>query len=246
MPTLIPATAGGNLHPNQWQYETPVPIKNERFKLSTATSAIKTSSMSSAVKQTKQLRFRENAAHIVGKRVSFHGTITKDSLISKKTSVLRGGLLQLSRTYNSKENNDEPAPAAVPFTRDFTHSTHQETKQAIAYSNYINHLISPHVTPSATSPRDSFSTLLLHQAHSSEVSLAYSLYDSMEMKEVRRAIDREVGRGRLIMRSDRDLNEVLLRQELMGVIMSYSVRWLGVGLEVVLSERGIGWEVSCH
>ena len=74
--------------------------------------------------------------------------------------------------------------------------------------------------------------------------MAYSLYDSSEMKEVRRAIDREVGRGRLIMRLDRDLNEVLLRQELIGVIMSYSVRWLGVGLGVVLDERGIGWEVS--
>jgi hypothetical protein len=64
------------------------------------------------------------------------------------------------------------------------------------------------------------------------------------MANVRNAIDREVGRGRLIMRSDRDMNEILLRQELMGVLMSYEGRWLGLGLGVVLDERGVGWEVS--
>jgi hypothetical protein len=64
------------------------------------------------------------------------------------------------------------------------------------------------------------------------------------MVTVRNAIDREVGRGRLIMRSDRDMNEILLRQELMSVLMSYEGRWLGLGLAVVLDERGMGWEVS--
>ena len=94
----------------------------------------------------------------------------------------------------------------------------------------------------AMSPRDSFSRLLLHQARSSELATAHSLYS--KMYSVRCVIDREVGRGRLIMRSDRDMNELLLRQELMGVLMSYNVRWLGLGLGVVLDERGMGWEVS--
>jgi hypothetical protein len=65
------------------------------------------------------------------------------------------------------------------------------------------------------------------------------------MRKVRDAIEREVGRGRLVMRSDSDFENVLLREELVGVLMSYSGRWLGLGLGVVLGLKGEGmWEVS--
>jgi hypothetical protein len=155
----------------------------------------------------------------------------------------QGGLRHLARIYNPTTDNiitDTP-----PFQRQFIHSTHQETKQSLSYSNYINHLLSPHVSPhnNAVSPRgDSFSTLLLHQSRSLELNSAHSLY--YEMTTMRYNIEKEVGRGRLVMRSDRDMNEILLRMELMGVLMSYHGKWLGVGLGVVLGEGGMGWEVS--
>jgi hypothetical protein len=54
---------------------------------------------------------------------------------------------------------------------------------------------------------------------------------------MRSVIDREVGRGRLTMRLDRDM-DVWMQKELVGVFMSYGGRWLRLGLEVVLGKVG--------
>jgi len=236
MLTLTP-TGVENLHPNQWQHQGQQKntVKNGRPKLSNITA---TTNATNPNTRLKRRCFRENAPHVVGKRVTFRGINTFTIHEDKKQ---HGGLMHFARLYNRSEDNDEPV-----LERKFTPTMHQETKQSIAYSNYINHLISPHVALSseASSPRDSFSTLLLHQNRSSEISSAYSLYDSYKMQSVRKAIDREVGRGRLIMRSDRDMNEILFQQELVETLMSYNARWLGVGLSVVLGEQGMGWEVG--
>lgn len=196
--------------------------------------------MSPSQNQRSKPRFRENAPHVVGKRVKFHDAIHPIGESTTTTAArqkISRKLAHFARLY-SEPFTDHSVRVDEPIYREFIHSTHRERKQAIAYSNYINHLLSPHGHRTVPeSPSGVHSALLLHRQATAEKCAAKSLYESCSMRTMRGVIDREVGRGRLTMRLDRDM-DVWMQKELVGVFMSYGGRWLKLGLELVLGEGG--------
>ncbi|KAL3794293.1 hypothetical protein HJC23_012418 [Cyclotella cryptica] len=250
MPTLIPE-ADENLDPNH-----NIPIANTKTNVNSLSprrkklSALPTERKAAmAIEKPQQKdqqlkpRFRENAPHVVGKRVQFHDTINHIGRSTTTNTVHPPTLRKLAHFARLYANSHNSASFAlhdvdVSIQREFIHSTHRERKQSIAYSNYINYLLSPHGHRAVSElPPGVHSALLLHRQASTEMCAAKSLYDSGPMKTMRGVIDREVGRGRLTMRLDRDM-DVWMQKELLRVFMSYGGRWLRLGLEVVLGKGG--------
>lgn len=248
MPSLIPK-ADENLDPNQRisivKSKTNAISSSLRSKRLSALptgkrAAVVAMEMSPSKNQRSKPRFRENAPHVVGKRVKFHDAIHpigESTTTTASRQQITRKLAHFARLY-SQPFADHSDRVDEPIYREFIHSTHRERKQAIAYSNYINHLLSPHghcTVPKL--PSGVHSALLLHRQATAEKCAAKFLYESCPMRTMRSVIDREVGRGRLTMRLDRDM-DVWMQKELVGVFMSYGGRWLKLGLELVLGEAG--------
>ncbi|KAL7554008.1 hypothetical protein ACHAWF_017369, partial [Thalassiosira exigua] len=82
----------------------------------------------------------------------------------------------------------------------------------------------------------------------SERKAARELFDSPSMRAIRRAVEKEVTRGRLAPATPGTysgsrramLDEVYVREELTRLLLSYEMRWLRLGLGVVLSSSSSG------
>ena len=258
MPTIVPA-ADENVHPNQWQYETPAPSKSHH-PMQPSSSALRSNRFNvkqSSTTTKKKIRFRENAPHISGIEIRPTKSLHHQGGRSNIPSIhfkngLQGGLLHLAQTYHPPPPQTSSSQESQ-FQRTNLSQTHYETKQSLSYSNYMNHLLSPHSFLTSSNYDDSGTTttsssahseLLLYQSHSTEVHTALTLYNnSRTMTKIRHTIESSVGKGRLLFRSDRDWKDVQMKQELMTLLLYYDGRWLGLGLGVVLGIWD-GWMVS--
>ena len=122
-------------------------------------------------------------------------------------------------------------------------------KQCDAFASWINYTFQPieHATHENTQSeepnvlggkgRAAFRTLLLHQHNSHARKRAGEIYDSDEMKAIRSSIRAEVTSGRLATRTDQEVfANIGLRDQLFSILLSYSTRWLQLGLETVFGE----------
>ena len=106
-----------------------------------------------------------------------------------------------------------------------------EEIQCDTFSNWLNGIFQ------SRSPNEAIE-LSDHQI-AREWSLAVSVFDSPEMREVRSTIEREVTEGRLAItpRSTRNvLDEVYVREQLTKLLLSFTPRWLQLGLEILLGK----------
>jgi hypothetical protein len=87
-------------------------------------------------------------------------------------------------------------------------------------------------------------TLLIHRRLSQVRNNAAELFYSNSMRTVRTILLKEIGGGRLSIRTDRDLTaDVQLRMELTKLLLSYTTPWLRMGLEVMFGEAIEPWPV---
>lgn len=106
-----------------------------------------------------------------------------------------------------------------------------EAQQSKAFQAWLNHLFHP--TPEIT--------IVSEEMRAAEMETAMILFNSRRMSAIRFAIDREVTEGRLAItpRAGRNiLDEVYVQEQLSTLLLSYTPRWLQLGLHVVLAYHG--------
>jgi len=106
-----------------------------------------------------------------------------------------------------------------------------EAQQSKAFQAWLNHLFHP--TPEIT--------IVSEEMRAAEMETAMILFNSRRMSAIRFAIDREVTEGRLAItpRAGRNiLDEVFVQEQLSTLLLSYTPRWLQLGLHVVLAHHG--------
>jgi abnormal spindle-like microcephaly-associated protein len=85
--------------------------------------------------------------------------------------------------------------------------------------------------------RAALRTLVVHQRLAQARARGFQVFHTPDMKKARNAIVAEIARGRLSLRTDRDLHADLnLRGKVVSLLLSYSTQWLRIGLEVLLGE----------
>lgn len=144
-------------------------------------------------------------------------------------------LLGVSKSSTSDDSRQfERAERQSSFVdRDhITYTAEQwEEIQCDTFSNWLNRLFQ------SRSPNEAIE-LSDHQK-ATEWSSAVSVFDSLDMRQVRSAIEREVTEGRLAItpRSNRNvLDEVYVREQLTKLLLSFTPRWLQLGLEILLGN----------
>jgi len=80
-------------------------------------------------------------------------------------------------------------------------------------------------------------TLLIHRRLAASRAKALDLFQNNSMHQIRTIIVKEIARGKLSIRSDRDVTaDVQLRKKLVSLLLSYTTPWLRMGLEVMFGE----------
>ena len=80
-------------------------------------------------------------------------------------------------------------------------------------------------------------TLLIHRRLAASRAKALDLFQNNSMHQIRIIIVKEITRGKLSIRSDRDVTaDVQLRKKLVSLLLSYTTPWLRMGLEVMFGE----------
>mmetsp|Transcript_16947 Transcript_16947/g.41278 ORF Transcript_16947/g.41278 Transcript_16947/m.41278 type:complete len:2524 (+) Transcript_16947:69-7640(+) len=118
-------------------------------------------------------------------------------------------------------------------------------KQSNAFVKWINYTISPGETdeekeldeigrsPSCAGLR----MLLVHRQQSQLRMKASGVFYGDHMGKVKARIHAEIGKGRLSIRSDRDLYyDLTLRRQVTTLLLSYTAPWLRLGLEAMYGE----------
>ncbi|KAL7499763.1 hypothetical protein ACHAWT_010731 [Skeletonema menzelii] len=106
-----------------------------------------------------------------------------------------------------------------------------EAEQSEAFKSWLNHLFHPAAEIDTVS----------EEQRSAELNAAMKLFNSRRMSAIRFAIEREVTEGRLAItpRAGRNiLDEVYFQDQLSTLLLSYTPRWLQMGLDVVLGHQG--------
>ena len=152
-------------------------------------------------------------------------------------------VLGVAKSPISDDRQFETAESPSSFTdRDnITHTAKQwEEIQCGSFSNWLNELFQSRSPDMAIELSD-------HQI-AEEWTSAVSVFDSPDMREVRSVIEREVTEGRLAItpRSTRNvLDEVYVREQLTKLLLSYTPRWLHLGLVILLGDTIFKVGVGC-
>ncbi|KAL7542496.1 hypothetical protein ACHAXR_011827 [Thalassiosira sp. AJA248-18] len=108
-----------------------------------------------------------------------------------------------------------------------------EEKQCATFTNWLNNLFHPE---NGVNPMN-------EEQLSKEFQAARELFDSPKMQAIRFSVEKEVKEGRLAMSpsSSRNiLDEVHVQEQLTKLLLSYTPRWLQLGLGIVLSMNDDG------
>ncbi|KAL7442086.1 hypothetical protein ACHAXM_008219 [Skeletonema potamos] len=107
-----------------------------------------------------------------------------------------------------------------------------EAEQSTAFKSWLNHLFR-RTAPEFVAADE--------EQRAVELKAATALFNSRRMTVIRFAIEREVTEGRLAItpRAGRNiLDEVYVQEQLSALLLSYTPRWLQLGLDVVLAHYG--------
>lgn len=124
-------------------------------------------------------------------------------------------------------------------------------KQCETFAGWLNYTFHPieddddnnEAVSGGSSNRNGLRTLLIHRRSAQIRTKAAELFFGESMRKVKGIIQSEIARGRLSMRSDRDISADLgLRKQAITLLLSYTTPWLRVGLEVMFGEciEGVG------
>ncbi|KAL3944699.1 MAG: hypothetical protein SGBAC_001214 [Bacillariaceae sp.] len=136
-------------------------------------------------------------------------------------------------------------PVVSPTSSNESHVHDWAEKQSNTFVKWINYTMSPGETeeekeleeigrsPSCAGLR----MLLVHRQQSQLRLKASGVFNGDHMGRIKSTIHAEIGKGRLSIRSDRDLfYDLTLRRQVTTLLQSYAAPWLRLGLEVMYGE----------
>ncbi len=112
-------------------------------------------------------------------------------------------------------------------------------KQCDTFVSWLNYTFHPDddEEDDSTLNRSGLRALVIHRRLAQVRYRAAELFQSDEMRRVRTIVQSEISRGRLTIRSDRDLYaDLSLRKQAINLLLSYTTPWLRLGLEVMFGE----------
>ena len=143
-----------------------------------------------------------------------------------------------SREATLKEKND--TSKAMVFEDVEIKPPDWAEKQCSAFNEWLNYTLEPSEArdeESETSEKTAFRALVQHQRMAAVRVKSSKLLQSTEMNKIRDKIRSEIGRGRLVLREDRDLYaNIGVRDQIISLLFSYSTPWLRLGLETIFGE----------
>jgi hypothetical protein len=154
--------------------------------------------------------------------VSFEISAPKENAIIKKTPL--------------KTRRAPKAKSPIKIVRE---ADDWAGKQCDTFVSWLNYTFQPdededgHVDSGRTGLR----ALVMHRRLAQVRFRAAELFQSDAMSRARNIVQSEIARGRLSIRSDRDLHaDLSLRKEATQLLLSYTTPWLRLGLEVMFGE----------
>eukprot|EP00934_Nitzschia_sp_Nitz4_P008780 Nitzschia sp. Nitz4//scaffold206_size41850//5431//13286//NITZ4_007417-RA/size41850-processed-gene-0.40-mRNA-1//1//CDS//3329541550//8770//frame0 len=114
-------------------------------------------------------------------------------------------------------------------------------KQCDTFVEWLNYAFHPSEDDDSdstpTTPSSGLRLLVIHRRLAQVRFRAMELFHSETLRQVRNTIQSEIARGRLTIRSDRDIcADLTLRQQATKLLLSYTTPWLRLGLEVMFGE----------
>lgn len=129
-------------------------------------------------------------------------------------------------------------------------------KQTIAFTAWMNYLFYPaeegeeekelqqkkevkaDLLKSTVTNHSSLRLVFIQQRLARGRRKALQFFHANEMTKARLAIESEISKGRFSLRVDRDIDaDVILREKVVSILLSYSTQWLRIGLETLFREQ---------
>lgn len=111
-------------------------------------------------------------------------------------------------------------------------------KQCDTFVAWLNYTFHPTEDENVShTPNAGLKALVIHRRLAQVRYRAMELFQNDQMRRVRNVIQSEIARGRLAIRSDRDIcADLSLREQATQLLLSYTTPWLRLGLEVMFGE----------
>lgn len=180
---------------------------------------------------------------------------TENSSVQEDASVMskathRGGLafdVDLDETLTSKTSlppsrnrwRTTIKPSTTVVTREPVPSGSWADRQCEVFVGWLNYTLTPEEMDVNNEGciASGLRALIVHRRLAEGRVNALKLYKGDSMHQIRSTIVREIARGRLSIRADRDIAvDVHLRKKLTSLLLSYTTPWLRMALEVMFGE----------
>jgi hypothetical protein len=112
-------------------------------------------------------------------------------------------------------------------------------RQCESFVGWLNYTFNPEEMDIINEGSDAagLRALLIHRRLAASRAKAFDLFRDDSMHQIRTIIVKEIARGKLSIRSDRDVTaDIQLRKKLVSLLLSYTTPWLRMGLEVMFGE----------
>jgi hypothetical protein len=130
-----------------------------------------------------------------------------------------------------KDLEDKSDAAALPLS--------WADKQSESFVGWLNYTFNPdeEERQGGSTVASGLRGLLIHRRLAQVRTKASELFHSDVMRHTRLTLVKEISRGRLSIREDRDVTaDIQLRRQLVSLLLSYTTPWLRMGLEVMFDE----------
>ena len=124
-------------------------------------------------------------------------------------------------------------------TKESSHSSHWADKQCEVFVGWLNYTLNPEEMDVNNTGCivSGLRALIIHRRLAEGRINALNLFKDRSMVHIRTIIAKEIARGRLSIRADRDISvDVHLRKKLTSLLLSYTTPWLRLALEVMSGE----------
>ncbi|KAL3924826.1 MAG: hypothetical protein SGILL_000811, partial [Bacillariaceae sp.] len=179
-------------------------------------------------------------------RVEDSSSICKSDAVNSMRQSHRGGMaFEISFTDEKKgksyaHKRDKARKDSEAKKKELgTTSRSWADKQSESFAGWLNFTFNPEEEErgDGNSLASGLRGLLIHRRLAQVRSKARDLFHSDEMRRTRIILVKEISRGRLSIREDRDITaDIQLRRQLVSLLLSYTTPWLRMGLEVMFDE----------
>lgn len=130
-------------------------------------------------------------------------------------------------------------PSLKSKIKDPGNSKSLSDRQCEVFVGWLNYILNPEEMDvnNEGSVASGLRALIIHRRLAEGRVNALNLFRGDSMRQVRTAISKEISRGKLSIRADRDVSvDVHLRKKLTSLLLSYTTPWLRLALEVMSGE----------